>query len=132
MEAVVLSEATALIQGHSAEALHVICTIIFVFCGVKALCHKELKKVLIYSLVGLVVDIRSLLTLDSSLALAAFFFHVFNFLVIVWMMLITAKLLKEKTGSDRLEDMRGIGRAIPTIAIPLAAGLFAMMGLPPF
>ncbi|MBL4902255.1 hypothetical protein JYT85_00810 [Desulfocapsa sp. AH-315-G09] len=132
MNTAALNEATALIQGHSAEALHIICTIVFVYCGVRALFHRELKKVLIYSLVGLVVDIRSLLTLDSSLALASFFFHVFNFVIIVGMMLITAKLLREKAGSDKLDDMRGLGRAIPRTAIPLAAGLFAMMGLPPF
>lgn len=132
MDAAALGETTALIHGHSAEALHVICTIIFIFCGVKALFHRELEKVLLYSLVGLIVDIRSLLTLNSSLALTSFFFHVSNFMLITAMMLSASALLRARAGSGRLADMRGIGRALPRTAIPLGAGLFAMMGLPPF
>ncbi|WP_456387669.1 proton-conducting transporter transmembrane domain-containing protein [Desulfolithobacter sp.] len=132
MDAATLGGSSALIQGHSAEALHVLCTLIFVFCGLKALFHNELKKVLIYSFVGLVVDIRSLLTLDSSLALASFFYHVFNFILVTGMMLLVASLLRRQAGSGFLKDMRGIGRVVPLTAIPLGAGLFAMMGLPPF
>ncbi len=125
-------QTTALVYGHSAEALHIICLIIFVFCGVKALFHKDLKKILIYSLVGLVVDVRSLLTIDSPFAFAAFLFHVFNFFVCIGMMYMAARALEKAVGSNSLDDMRGAGRVVPRIGIPLAAGLFAMMGLPPF
>ncbi len=132
MDTVALGQTTALVHGNSAEVLHVICTIIFVFCGIRALFHKDLKKILLYSLVGLIVDVRSLLTIDSSFALAAFFFHIFNFFLCIGMMYIAAHALGKAVGSDRIDDMRGAGRVVPRMGIPLAAGLFAMMGLPPF
>ncbi len=119
-------------HGHPAEALHYIALAVLVYCGFKALFHEDLKKVLLLSFVGLTVDIMTVLALESKLAVTAFSFHLFNFVVLVGLMFLAAVLLSRSVGSSKMADLKGVGRLLPATAIPLALGCFAMMGLPPF
>ncbi len=132
MDVTALDGNMALVQGHSSEIIHLLSTAILIYCGVKALYHKELRKVLIYAFVGMVVDARTLLDLGSSQAVPAFLSQIFVFSISIGMMYLAVKAISAKTGSDNLDDLQGIGRVMPKVAIPLGAGLFAMMGMPPF
>ncbi len=124
--------ASALIHGPTAEVLNILSEMIFIFCGIKALFHKNLKRVFLFALVGLVVELRSSLTVDSHFALSAFLFHVFNYSIIFVLVFLVAKTLCEKAGTEKLTEMRGVARVLPRLTIPMGIGLFAMMGLPPF
>ncbi len=132
MDIAALSEQTVSVHSHAAGAIHVIALAILLYCGFKALFHEDLKKILIFAFTGLSIDISTVLMLKTSLALTAFSFHFFNFMVLVGLMSLSGILLSKKIGSRKLSDMRGLGRAMPFTAIPLAAGVFGMMGLPPF
>lgn len=130
MDIAALGEQAA--SAYAAEAFHIIALAVFLFCGFKALFHEDLKKVLIFSFVGLSFEISTVLLLKSPLALTAFSFHFFNVVLLVGLMFLAAILLSAQAGSSQLSAMHGLGRALPFTAIPLAVGVFGMMGLPPF
>ena len=98
----------------------------------KALFEKDLKRLLAYSTIGQIGEIALTIGLCTYLATTGALLHLINHAIMKDLLFLGAGVLIMRAGSRNLEDMKGLGRAMPFTATCMVIGLFSIMGLPPF
>ncbi len=97
-----------------------------------ALRQDDIKRLLAYSTLGQVGEICLVLGLGTWLATTGALVHVFNHAIMKDLLFLGAGVCIMRTGSRKLEDLRGLGAHMPWTVTCMAVGLIAIMGLPPF
>jgi len=103
----------------------------FIIGEVMALCQKDIKRLLAYSTLAQIGEIGLVLSLGTFAATAGALVHVLNHAVMKDLLFLAAGGLILRAGSQRLEDLAGLGKAMPFTGACMAAGLVSIMGLPP-
>jgi formate hydrogenlyase subunit 3/multisubunit Na+/H+ antiporter MnhD subunit len=96
-----------------------------------ALCQKDIKRLLAYSTLAQIGEIGLVLSLGTFAATAGALVHVLNHAVMKDLLFLAAGGLILRAGSQRLEDLAGLGKAMPFAGACMATGLVSIMGLPP-
>ncbi|MDL2314167.1 oxidoreductase [Desulfovibrio sp. OttesenSCG-928-C14] len=99
---------------------------------IMALYQKDIKRLFAYSTMGQVGEITLTLGLFSYLATAGALLHVFNHAVMKDLLFLCSGALILRSGSRNLEDLKGLGKAMPFTATCMIVGLISILGLPPF
>ena len=102
------------------------------FAEIMALRQTDLKRMLAYSTMAQVGEITAVLGLGTALAVTGAMAHVVNHAVMKNLLFFGAGLLILRAGTARIDDLKGMGRAMPLTGLCMLAGSLAIMGLPPF
>ncbi|TWA70048.1 formate hydrogenlyase subunit 3/multisubunit Na+/H+ antiporter MnhD subunit [Azospirillum brasilense] len=94
--------------------------------------ERTVKRMLAYSTLAQVGEIAAILGLVTHLALTGALMHIANHAVMKSLLFLAAGALLMRGHGKTLDDLRGLGRAMPVTAGCLAIGVLAIMGLPPF
>ncbi len=97
-----------------------------------ALRQDDIKRLLAYSTLGQVGEIVLVLGLGTYLSTVAALTHVINHAIMKDLLFLGVGALILRTGSRKLQDLRGLGEHMPFTVGCLCVGLIAIMGLPPF
>ena len=98
----------------------------------KALFEKDLKRLLAYSTIGQIGEIALTIGLCTYLATTGALLHLINHAIMKDLLFLGAGVIIMQAGSRNLDDLKGLGRAMPFTATCMVIGLFSIMGLPPF
>lgn len=122
------------IAGHPAvlAALVAVGVATFLLGEFRTLAERDLKRFLAWSTLGQVGEIAIVFGIGSKLAVAAGLMHVVNHAAMKTLLFFAAGQFILRAGFKRLDDLAGIGRAMPLTGAAFGLGLFAIMGLPPF
>ena len=103
--------------------------------------QRDIKRLLAYSTVshiglifmGISIGFSSVPQDASALGLSGALYHIINHSVGKALLFLAAGVLIAAAGGSRdLDDMAGVGRKYPWVAVALFLGFFQLMGLPPF
>ncbi len=97
-----------------------------------ALTQQELKRMLAYSTLAQIGEIAAVLGLGTSLAATAALLHATNHAAMKSLLFLAAGALILRGGRRRIDELAGLGRAMPVTAGCYALATLAIMGLPPF
>ncbi len=105
-------------------------------CGLFALGQKRLKLMIAYSTAAQIGYLCLVVPLaagaaDGGLALTAGAIHLVSHAFSKAAMFMAAGLIYEALGHDRMDGLRGVGRALPVSLFAFALGGASLMGLPP-
>jgi formate hydrogenlyase subunit 3/multisubunit Na+/H+ antiporter MnhD subunit len=103
-----------------------------IYGEVRALFERELKRMLAFSTIAQIGEIAAVLGIGTALASDAALLHVTNHAMMKTLLFYAAGAFILRTGGKRIEDLAGLGRAMPFTAGAYALASFAIMGLPPF
>jgi formate hydrogenlyase subunit 3/multisubunit Na+/H+ antiporter MnhD subunit len=103
-----------------------------IYGEVRALFERELKRMLAFSTIAQIGEIAAVLGIGTALATDAALLHVTNHAMMKTLLFYAAGAFILRTGGKRIEDLAGLGRAMPFTAGAYALASFAIMGLPPF
>jgi formate hydrogenlyase subunit 3/multisubunit Na+/H+ antiporter MnhD subunit len=103
-----------------------------VYGEIRALFERELKRMLAFSTIAQIGEIAAVLGIGTALASDAALLHVTNHAMMKTLLFYAAGAFILRTGGKRVEDLAGLGRAMPFTAGVYALASFAIMGLPPF
>ena len=87
---------------------------------------------LAFSTIAQIGEIAAVLGIGTALASDAALLHVTNHAMMKTLLFYAAGAFILRTGGKRIEDLAGLGRAMPFTAGVYALASFAIMGLPPF
>ncbi len=99
---------------------------------ISALYQKDIKRLFAYSTLGQIGEITLTLGLCTLPALAGSLLHLVNHAVMKDLLFFCSGALILRAGGRNLEDLRGLGRAMPFTACCMVVGLLSILGLPPF
>lgn len=99
---------------------------------IMALRQRDLKRLFAYSTMGQIGEICMTLGLMSWLAAAGALMHVFNHAIMKDLLFLCSGALIMRAGSRNLNDLAGLGKAMPFTATCMVVGLLSILGLPPF
>jgi formate hydrogenlyase subunit 3/multisubunit Na+/H+ antiporter MnhD subunit len=97
-----------------------------------ALKQQDIKRLLAYSTMGQVGEITLTLGMFTALAAAGSLLHLINHAIMKDLLFLCSGALIMRAGSRNLEDLRGLGKAMPLTAACMVVGLISILGLPPF
>ena len=97
-----------------------------------ALQQDDIKRMLAYSTLGQLGEVALVLGLGTWLATTGALAHVFNHAVMKDLLFLGAGALILRAGSRKLNDLKGLGKAMPWTVGCMVVGLISIMGLPPF
>ncbi|WP_243310429.1 proton-conducting transporter membrane subunit [Fundidesulfovibrio agrisoli] len=124
------------LAGTSAYGLPFLLTLLaactFVLGEVMALIQSDIKRMLAYSTLAQIGEIALVLSLGTWAATTGALGHVVNHAVMKDLLFLAAGGLIMRAGTQRIDALAGIGRAMPFTGACMALGLVAIMGLPPF
>ena len=103
-----------------------------IYGEIRALFERELKRMLAFSTIAQIGEIAAVLGIGTALASDAALLHVTNHAMMKTLLFYAAGAFILRTGGKRIEDLAGLGRAMPFTAGAYALASFAIMGLPPF
>jgi formate hydrogenlyase subunit 3/multisubunit Na+/H+ antiporter MnhD subunit len=103
-----------------------------IYGEIRALFERELKRMLAFSTIAQIGEIAAVLGIGTALASDAALLHVTNHAMMKTLLFYAAGAFIIRTGGKRIEDLAGLGRAMPFTAGAYALASFAIMGLPPF
>ena len=103
-----------------------------IYGEMRALFERELKRMLAFSTIAQIGEIAAVLGIGTALASDAALLHVTNHAMMKTLLFYAAGAFILRTGGKRIEDLAGLGRAMPFTAGVYALASFAIMGLPPF
>ncbi len=103
-----------------------------IYGEIMALRQDDIKRLLAYSTLGQVGEIVLVLGLGTYLSTVAALTHVMNHALMKDLLFLAGGVLILRTGSRKIEDLRGLGQHMPFTVSCMAVGLLAIMGLPPF
>jgi formate hydrogenlyase subunit 3/multisubunit Na+/H+ antiporter MnhD subunit len=103
-----------------------------IYGEIRALFERELKRMLAFSTIAQIGEIAAVLGVGTALASDAALLHVTNHAMMKTLLFYAAGAFILRTGGKRIEDLAGLGRAMPFTAGAYALASFAIMGLPPF
>ncbi len=106
--------------------------ITLIYGELMALRQNDVKRLLAYSTLGQVGEITLILGLGTYLSTVATLTHVVNHAIMKDLLFLGMGALILRTGSRKLEDLRGLGAEMPFTVGCMAIGLLSIMGLPPF
>ncbi len=106
--------------------------ITLIYGEIMALRQDDIKRILAYSTLGQVGEIILVLGLGTYLSTVAALTHVVNHAIMKDLLFLGAGVLILRTGSRKLEDLRGLGQEMPFTVACMSIGLLGIMGLPPF
>jgi formate hydrogenlyase subunit 3/multisubunit Na+/H+ antiporter MnhD subunit len=103
-----------------------------IYGEIRALFERQLKRMLAFSTIAQIGEIAVVLGIGTALASDAALLHVTNHAMMKTLLFYAAGAFILRTGGKRIEDLAGLGRAMPFTAGAYALASFAIMGLPPF
>ena len=103
----------------------------FIIGELMALAQQDIKRMLAYSTLAQIGEIGLVLSLGTFAATAGALTHVLNHAVMKDLLFLAAGGLILRAGSQRIEDLAGLGKAMPFTGACMAVGLVSIMGLPP-
>jgi len=103
-----------------------------IYGEIRALFERQLKRMLAFSTIAQIGEIAAVLGIGTALATDAALLHVTNHAMMKTLLFYAAGAFILRTGGKRIEDLAGLGRAMPFTAGAYALASFAIMGLPPF
>ncbi len=103
----------------------------FIIGEVMALVQQDIKRMLAYSTLAQIGEIGLVLSLGTFAATAGALTHVLNHAVMKDLLFLAAGGLILRAGSQRLDALAGMGKAMPFTGVCMAIGLVSIMGLPP-
>ncbi|WP_247893843.1 proton-conducting transporter membrane subunit [Azospirillum endophyticum] len=113
-------------------AVSVLGCLTLVYGEAMAVRERTVKRMLAYSTLAQIGEIAAILGLGTHLALTGALMHIANHAVMKSLLFLAAGALLMRGHGKTLDDLRGLGRAMPVTAGCLAVGVLAIMGLPPF
>ncbi len=117
---------------HSLFYFLVIMGIITLLIGeMSALRQKQIKRMLAFSSIGQMGMILVALGLGTMGGLVAGLFQILNHAILKALLFLAAGYLVYHSGSKNIEDMDGMGKRMPVLALSFTIGAFGIMGLPP-
>ena len=120
------------IRGTWVQYTWIILTLVTVFFGsMMAYREKQFKKRLAYSTVSQVSYILFGMALMQSQALAGSLLHIMFHAIIKSALFMSAGAIIYKTGVERVDEMRGIGKQMPKIMWSFTLCSLALIGIPP-
>ena len=99
---------------------------------IRAWQQTNIKMMLAYSTIGQMGEVAMVLGIGTPLALTGVLMHLVNHALMKSLLFFVAGALIMRAGGQQLTDLRGIGKAMPRTAFPMAIGLLAIMAVPPF
>jgi formate hydrogenlyase subunit 3/multisubunit Na+/H+ antiporter MnhD subunit len=119
-------------NGHWILGLLTIMSVITFLLGeLMALVQKDIKRMLAYSTLAQIGEIGLILSLGTYAATTGALAHVVNHAIMKDLLFLAAGGFIMHAGSQRLEDLAGLGKAMPFAGACMAVGLVSIMGLPP-
>ena len=107
--------------------------IITMFYGeIKAYQEKEIKRLFAYSTIGQIGEICMTIALFSYLSASGALFHVINHAIMKDLIFLATGAFLIHSGLSKIEDLKGLGKAMPFTATCIVIGLLSIMGVPPF
>ncbi|WBO24606.1 proton-conducting transporter transmembrane domain-containing protein [Sphingomonas abietis] len=94
--------------------------------------QSDIKRMLAYSTIAQMGEVAMMLGIGTSLALAGALMHVVNHALMKSVLFFCVGALALRTCARTLDDLRGLGKAMPLTAFPMAIAILAIMALPPF
>ncbi len=98
----------------------------------RALRQRDIKRLLAYSTIAQIGEITLTLGLCTLPALAGSLLHLVNHAIMKDLLFLCSGALLLRAGGRNLEDLRGLGRAMPFTGCCMVVGLLSILGLPPF
>jgi formate hydrogenlyase subunit 3/multisubunit Na+/H+ antiporter MnhD subunit len=99
---------------------------------IRAWQQTDIKRMLAYSTVAQMGEVAMVLGIGTPLALTGAMMHLVNHALMKSLLFFVAGAFIMRVGGQSLADLRGIGKAMPRTAFPMAIGLLAIMAVPPF
>ena len=107
--------------------------IITMFYGeIKAYQEKEIKRLFAYSTIGQIGEICMTIALFTYLSASGALFHVINHAIMKDLIFLATGVFLLRSGLSKIEDLKGLGKAMPFTATCIVIGLLSIMGVPPF
>ena len=101
-----------------------------IFGSIMAIMQKELKRMVAYSSVAQMGYIVFGIGLGTVTGTAIAIYHIIGHAVTKSSLFLISGLFIEKTGSKKIEDLKGIGREMPLTLGLFTLGAFSMVGIP--
>ncbi len=99
---------------------------------IRACQQTDIKRMLAYSTIAQMGEVAMVLGIGTPLALTGALMHLVNHALMKSLLFFCAGAFIMRAGGQSLVDLRGIGKAMPRTAFPMAIGLLAIMAVPPF
>jgi len=113
------------------DALLMALSIMAMFAGsTAAIYQNDLKRLLAFSSIAQIGYMTLGLSLASQAGITAGLIHLFNHALMKGALFLVAACVVWKTGSTRIEDMRGLGRRMPLSMAALVLAGLALVGVP--
>ena len=126
------TEAVAFTPGSEWLMLLIILSVASMIYGnVVALWQKNVKRLLAYSSIAHAGYILLGIIVMDELGTQATLFYMLSYLFMNFGAFLVAVIIANKTGSENIEDYRGLGRRMPLTGAALTVFLISLVGLPP-
>ncbi|NHQ61069.1 NADH-quinone oxidoreductase subunit N [Chlorobium sp. BLA1] len=120
------------VMGIDWHALLIVLSIAsMVYGNVVALWQKNVKRLLAYSSIAHAGYLLLGVLLRDALGTQATLFYLTSYFLMNFGAFYVVTLIANKTGSENLEDYRGLGRRMPIAGAALTVFLISLVGLPP-
>ncbi|WP_243361455.1 proton-conducting transporter membrane subunit [Fundidesulfovibrio terrae] len=103
----------------------------FILGELMALTQSDVKRMLAYSTLAQIGEIGLVLCLGTWAATVGALSHVVNHAVMKDLLFLAAGGLIMRAGTQRIDGLKGLGKAMPVTGACMAVGLVSIMGLPP-
>ena len=126
------TEAVAFTPGSEWLMLLIILSVASMIYGnVVALWQKNVKRLLAYSSIAHAGYILLGIIVMDELGTQATLFYMLSYLFMNFGAFLVAVIIANKTGSENIEDYRGLGRRMPLTGAAMTVFLISLVGLPP-
>ena len=95
-----------------------------------AIQQTNIKRLLAYSSIGQVGFMLMAITTVSDASGSALLLHLGGYLITNLAVFVAVIAFHNRTGSERIEDFRGLAETQPYLALVIATGLFSLSGMP--
>jgi len=102
-----------------------------IYGNVVALWQKNIKRLLAYSSIAHAGYILLGIIVMDELGTQATLFYMLSYLLMNFGAFLVAVIIANKTGSENIEDYRGLGRRMPLAGAAMTVFLISLVGLPP-
>lgn len=110
----------------------VICTVTVAFGALASVGERSMRSMLSFSMVSHLGYILVGVGLFTMAGLAAGLYYLLHHMVVKAAQFLSAGAVEDTYGTDRLDQLRGIGRREPLVAASFAIAALSLAGLPPF
>lgn len=107
-----------------------VAAVTFVLGEVMALRQSDIKRMLAYSTLAQIGEVTLILSIGTWAATTGALTHVVNHAVMKDLLFLAAGGLIMRAGTQQLDGLKGLGKAMPFTGVCMAIGLVSIMGLP--